>query len=121
MALVHRIRRRAVPSSFSPQSALCAGAQTTVLLSLILSLSFFRQLLSLDTRDQASSLFPVPFIALQIRLESVRKKEKCMDSNEERVQKHVVVNSPGEQSEVLIEEHIREARGDLLIAPRIGW
>jgi hypothetical protein len=31
------------------------------------------------------------------------EKEKFMDSNEERVQKHVVVNSPGQRSEVLTE------------------
>ena len=38
------------------------------------------------------------------------KKEKVMDSNEERVQKHVVVNTPGQRSEVLTERTERGPR-----------
>jgi hypothetical protein len=38
------------------------------------------------------------------------EKEKFMDTNEERVQKHVVVNTPGQRSEVLTERTERSPR-----------
>jgi hypothetical protein len=53
-----------VPSSLP--SALCAGAQTAILYCLTLSESFFRQT-TLDTRDQATDLFLVPFVLAQRR------------------------------------------------------
>ncbi len=48
------------------------------------------------------------------------KKEKFMDSNEERVQKHVVVDSPGQRSEVLTERTERGPRESGLSAGTIA-
>jgi len=50
----------------------------------------------------------------------ISSKEKFMDANEETVQKHVVVNSPGQRSEVLTERIQRSPRESGISASTIA-